>query len=62
MCQFDSIRDNPWPDSLASMLKPTTAAEEAFSKEFVRLLRKGYQIRKLKLSAKRSDKRRVGDG
>jgi hypothetical protein len=42
------------------MLKPTTAAEEAFSKKFV--LRKGYQIRKLKLSAKRSDKRRVGDG
>jgi hypothetical protein len=60
MCQFDSIRDNPWPDSLASMLKPTTAAEEAFSKKFV--LRKGHQIRKLKLSAKRSDKRRVGDG
>jgi len=60
MCQFDEIRDNSWPDSLASMLKPTTAAEEAFSKEFV--LRKGDQIRKLKLSAKRSDKRRVGDG
>jgi hypothetical protein len=36
------------------MLKLTTATEEASSKKFV--LRKGYQIRKLKLSAKRSDR------